>query len=204
MSRDRRHDRPPVSVRAFPKLLARPPGALLIPSGFVALFPLATQFEPGTVALVPDILFAVAWPLVLTATGWSVWWTYTARPQHPRTERYILQLTFCIMFGWITVVFGVVETPLLTSWQMGALTGFCLWVYHLPEVQHRLETRYETRRATTLVTVYFALPLIVYGMFLEGTQRGNGTAFLVLSALSLLLGLLAMGVPALAERARED
>jgi len=185
----------------LPDLVARPPGAVLLPTAFVALVPLFFRIEPDTVALVPDILFAVAWPAAFVATLWSVRWTARATPQHPRTERYVLPLVYLLHLVWVWVLFKALGQTFVTSQIVVALAILGLAVYYRPELSIRLESRLSRTRYLVLIEAVVSGGIFVaVGLGL----RASGSAGVIPVAAGVLLvggGLLAFALLWLADRA---
>lgn len=129
-----------VAEESLPAPPTRPPGVLLAPTAFVALF--STFFWIGrqeTVPFLPNAAFAVAWPLALGLTLGAVRWTLRADPQPPWTETYALPGAYLLQLLWIQVLFNALDQPLLSTAEFAVVAVGGVVMFFMPDLLSRAD-----------------------------------------------------------------
>ena len=185
-----------VAEEPLPAPATRPPGVLLVPSVFVALFPVFFWIgRQEAVPFLPNAAFALAWPLAVGLTLWSVRWTLRAAPQPPWTETYALPGAYLIQLLWIQVLFDALDQPLLSTAEFAVVAVGGVAMFFMPDLLSRAD------RTTDNGTVQLVLGsglcggiLVLFGGLLSLFEQQLGLFVVAGGTVIIVLGLVGAGI----------
>ncbi|MUV87382.1 hypothetical protein GJ631_12620 [Natronomonas sp. CBA1123] len=185
-----------VAAESLPAPATRPPGVLLVPTAFVALFPVFFWIgRQETVPFLPNAAFAVAWPLALGLTVWAVRWTLRADPQPPWTETYALPGAYLLQLLWVQVLFDALDQPLLPTAEFVAVAVGGVVMFFMPDLLSR------TDRTTDNGTVQLVLGtglsggvLVLFGGVLYLFEQQLGLFAVAGGTVVISLGVVGAGI----------